>query len=160
MANILPNKELPPQIPVMPQLRSRSSGGELEILRTRLRKTLNLQKYSASSSPKYRCWNLVHVRSHGFPVFYTIARAREVFLQKIPLNASPLLRQKHSSFLFAQHTLSLLRRVGTEWCLKDTSPIWVVSSEPLYAYIIAPERAESVCFPSGKGEVGCGFPRK
>ena len=36
VANILPNKELPPQIPVMPQLRSRSSGGELEILRENL----------------------------------------------------------------------------------------------------------------------------
>lgn len=32
MANILLNKELPPQIPVMPQLRGRNSGGELEIL--------------------------------------------------------------------------------------------------------------------------------
>ena len=32
VANILLNKELPPQIPVMPQLRSRHSGGELEIL--------------------------------------------------------------------------------------------------------------------------------
>ena len=36
VANILPNKELPPPIPVMPQLRSRSSGGELEILRENL----------------------------------------------------------------------------------------------------------------------------
>ena len=89
-----------------------------------------------------------------------MARAREVFLQRIPLNASPLLRQKHSCFLLPSTHLSLLRRVGTEWCLKDTSPIWVVSSEPSCAYIIAPERAESVCFPSGKGEVGCGFPRK
>lgn len=31
-ANILRNKELFPQIPVMPQMRSRNSGGELEIL--------------------------------------------------------------------------------------------------------------------------------
>ena len=36
VANILPNKELPLPIPVMPQLRSRSSGGELEILRENL----------------------------------------------------------------------------------------------------------------------------
>ena len=112
-----------------------------------------MQKYSASSSPKYRCWNLVHVRSRGSQCSTLYLGQESFFLQKIPLNASPLLREKHSCFLLAQHTLSLLRRVGTKWCLKDTSPIWVVSREPLYAYIITPQRAESVCLPSGKGEV-------
>lgn len=155
VAKILLNKELPPQIPVMPQLRGRNSGGELEILGENL-------PYKHTQFAKVFCFLIpeIQILEPGtcqitwFPSVLYCTQGKRVFLQRIPL------RDKHSCFLFAQHTLSLLRRVGTKWCLKATSPIWVVSSEPLYAYIIAPQRAESVCFPSWKGEVGCGFPRK
>lgn len=142
-----------PCIPVVPQLRSRNLGRELEILWERklsFRKTFSLRKHSPSPPLKYGYCNLDKgdhlLFQHytctlywGHPNFY------RGFLGVCP----HCWKISCTCFLFV-HTAQILRRQGTRWCLKDMPQLWARSGEPLFSYIITPERAESV-FPQWEG---------
>lgn len=142
-----------PCIPVMPQLKVEIwevSWKFSERENFPSEKTFSLRKCSPSPPPKYRYCNLdkgEHLLFQhytctlywGHPDFY------RGFLGVCP----HCWKISCTCFLFV-HTAQILRRQGTRWCLKNMPQLWARSGEPLFSYIITPERAESV-FPQWEG---------